>query len=91
MCKAAAFLVFGVALTLAQNRGAINLQHMPPSMAYQRVWVVTPLVAARKTGDPVRTDVRSGSARVGERATRARVVECRCDCPRYSPTLWSRL
>lgn len=54
MCRAAAFLVFGVVRLLAQNQGAINLQHVPSSMAYHRVWAVTPLAGTGKAADPVR-------------------------------------
>jgi hypothetical protein len=41
-------------LLSAQNKGVINLQHVPPSMAYHRVWAVTPLIGSGKPGDPVR-------------------------------------
>jgi hypothetical protein len=50
----ALFFAGSFATISAQNQGAINLQHVPSSMAYHRVWAVTPLVGSGKAGDPVR-------------------------------------
>jgi|SRR5579883_2750388 len=49
-----ALLFVGSVTIFAQHRGAVNLQRVPPSMAYHRVWAVTPLVGTGKAGDPVR-------------------------------------
>lgn len=43
-----------VCSVLAQDRGVINHQRVPPNLMYHRVWMVTPLVGSGTANDPKR-------------------------------------